>query len=52
VKKDLATLLIRPTTWALTHNVLYIDSPVGTGTNTEEHVIDNRNTGKLDNGKA
>jgi vitellogenic carboxypeptidase-like protein len=40
VKKDLATLLIRPTTWALTHNVLYIDNPVGTGTKTEEHVIE------------
>ena len=22
----------RPTTWALTHNIIYIDNPVGTGT--------------------
>ena len=21
----------RPTTWALTHNIIYIDNPVGTG---------------------
>ena len=31
VKKDLSTLMQRSTTWALTHNLLYIDNPVGTG---------------------
>ena len=31
VKKDYFTLTPRTTTWALTHNLLYIDNPVGTG---------------------
>jgi vitellogenic carboxypeptidase-like protein len=31
VKRDLSTLRQRSTTWALTHNLLYIDNPVGTG---------------------
>lgn len=31
VKKDLASLGIRSTSWAVTHNLLYIDNPVGTG---------------------
>ena len=26
------TLKPRATTWALTHNIIYIDNPVGTGT--------------------
>ena len=30
VTKDLK-LVKRPTSWALSHNVLYIDNPVGTG---------------------
>ena len=30
VKSD-NTLKPRPTTWALTHNMIYIDNPVGTG---------------------
>ena len=25
------TLKARPATWALTHNIIYIDNPVGTG---------------------
>jgi vitellogenic carboxypeptidase-like protein len=35
VTKDLTTLAQRSTTWALTHNLLYIDNPVGTGENAE-----------------
>ncbi len=35
VTKDLTTLAQRSTTWALTHNLLYIDNPVGTGENVE-----------------
>ena len=31
MRKDLTTLGLRSTSWALTHNVIYIDNPVGTG---------------------
>jgi vitellogenic carboxypeptidase-like protein len=31
VRKDFTTLGLRSTSWALTHNVIYIDNPVGTG---------------------